>query len=90
MIVELGLFSLVLALLLAVAQSFFGIVGPMRGNRRWMAAARPAVAGQWVFVTLSFAALSWAFYQNDFSVLYVANNSNSELPPLYMFAAVWV
>ena len=89
MIVELGLFSLVLALLLAVAQSFFGIVGPMRGNRRWMAAARPAVAGQWVFVTLSFAALSWAFYQNDFSVLYVANNSNSELPTFYRFTAVW-
>ena len=89
MIVELGLFSLVLALLLAVAQSFFGIVGPMRGNRRWMAATRPAVAGQWVFVTLSFAALSWAFYQNDFSVLYVANNSNSELPTFYRFTAVW-
>jgi cytochrome c-type biogenesis protein CcmF len=89
MIVELGLFSLVLALLLAVAQSFFGIVGPMRGNRRWIAAARPAVAGQWVFVTLSFAALSWAFYKNDFSVLYVANNSNSELPTFYRFTAVW-
>ena len=89
MIVELGLFSLVLALLLAVAQSVFGIVGPMIRSRRWMAAARPAVAGQWVFVALSFAALSWAFYQNDFSVLYVANNSNSELPTFYRFTAVW-
>ncbi|MFO1407438.1 MAG: heme lyase CcmF/NrfE family subunit [Steroidobacteraceae bacterium] len=89
MIVELGLFSLVLALLLAIAQSVFGIVGPMTGNRRWIAATRPAVAGQWVFVTMSFAVLSWAFYKNDFSVLYVANNSNSELPTFYRFTAVW-
>ena len=50
---------------------------------------RPAVAGQWVFVALAFGVLCYAFYNNDFSVLYVANNSNSELPTFYRFAAVW-
>jgi cytochrome c-type biogenesis protein CcmF len=89
MIVELGLFALVMALLLAVAQAWFGLAGAHVGNRRWMEAARPAVTGQWVFVALSFAALCWAFYKNDFSVQYVANNSNSELPTFYRFAAVW-
>jgi cytochrome c-type biogenesis protein CcmF len=89
MVVELGLFALVLALLLSCAQFFFGIAGPHYGNRRWMAAARPAVIGQFVFVALSFAVLSWAFYKNDFSVLYVANNSNSALPTFYRFSAVW-
>jgi cytochrome c-type biogenesis protein CcmF len=89
MVVELGLFALVLALLLSCAQFFFGIAGPHYGNRRWMAAARPAVVGQFVFVALSFAVLSWAFYKNDFSVLYVANNSNSALPTFYRFSAVW-
>jgi cytochrome c-type biogenesis protein CcmF len=87
--IELGLFALVIALLLTTAQAFLGLAGAHFGNRRWMAAARPAVTGQWVFVAASFAVLSWAFYKNDFSVLYVASNSNSELPTFYRFAAVW-
>jgi cytochrome c-type biogenesis protein CcmF len=89
MVIELGLFALILALLLSCAQAFFGLVGPAVGNRRWMAAVRPAVAGQFVFVALSFAVLAYAFYVHDFSVLYVANNSNSALPALYRFSAVW-
>ncbi len=89
MVIELGLFALVIALLLTTAQAFLGLAGAHFGNRRWMAAARPAVTGQWVFVAASFAVLSWAFYKNDFSVLYVASNSNSELPTFYRFAAVW-
>jgi cytochrome c-type biogenesis protein CcmF len=89
MVVELGLFALVLALLLSTAQAFFGLAGPHVRNRRWMDAVRPAAAGQWVFVALSFAVLAWAFYVNDFSVLYVANNSNSALPTMYRLTAVW-
>ena len=89
MVVELGLFALVLALLLSAAQAFFGLAGPALGKRRWMDAVRPAAAGQWVFVALAFGVLAWAFHQNDFSVLYVANNSNSALPAFYRFTAVW-
>src|SRR5512137_2778456 len=89
MVVELGLFALIIGVLLATAQAFCGLAGAHFGNRRWMSAARPAVTGQWIFVLLSFLVLSWAFYKNDFSVLYVANNSNSELPTFYRFTAVW-
>ncbi|MGB5102448.1 MAG: heme lyase CcmF/NrfE family subunit [Steroidobacteraceae bacterium] len=89
MVIELGLFALIVSVLLATAQAWFGLAGAHFGNRRWMAAARPAVTGQWVFVALSFAVLSWAFYKNDFSVLYVASNSNSALPTFYRFTAVW-
>jgi cytochrome c-type biogenesis protein CcmF len=89
MVIELGLFALIVSCLLATAQAFFGLAGAHYGNRRWMAAARPALTGQWVFIALSFAVLSWAFYMNDFSVLYVASNSNSALPTFYRFTAVW-
>jgi cytochrome c-type biogenesis protein CcmF len=89
MVIELGLFALIVSCLLATAQAFFGLAGAQFGNRRWMAATRQAATGQWVFILLSFLVLSWAFYKNDFSVLYVANNSNSELPTFYRFAAVW-
>ena len=89
MVIELGLFALIISCLLAAAQAFFGLAGAHFGNRRWMSATRPAVAGQWVFILLSFVVLAWAFYKNDFSVLYVASNSNSQLPTFYRIAAVW-
>ena len=89
MVIELGLFALIISCLLATAQAFFGLAGAHFGNRRWMAAARPAVTGQWVFILLSFLVLAWAFYKNDFSVLYVASNSNSQLPTFYRISAVW-
>jgi len=89
MIVELGHFALVLGMLLCLPQALFGLAGGATRRGPWMAAAKSAVTGQFVFVALSFACLAWAFYQNDFSVLYVASNSNSELPTFYRFAAVW-
>ncbi len=89
MIPELGHFALILALLLSIAQSVFGLGGAARGNAAWLAAASSAVVGQFVFVTLAFAALTWAFVQRDFSVLYVATNSHSELPLFFRVSAVW-
>ena len=90
MIPELGHFALILALLLAIAQAVFGL-GGRRAPRMpaWMAAGRSAVVGQFVFVALAFGALAWAFIERDFSVLYVASNSHSELPLFYRVAAVW-
>jgi cytochrome c-type biogenesis protein CcmF len=86
---ELGHFALILALLLSVAQAVFGLAGGARSNTAWMAASRSAVVGQFVFTALAFGTLAWAFIQRDFSVLYVATNSHSELPLFYRVAAVW-
>jgi len=89
MIPELGQFSLILALLLSVAQAFFGLTGAWRSDAGWMTVVRPAVAGQFVFVVLAFGALVYAFVTNDFSVAYVAQNSNSQLPLFFKVAALW-
>jgi cytochrome c-type biogenesis protein CcmF len=89
MIPELGHFALVLALVLAAAQTLFGIVGAARGDLRWQAAVRPAVAGQFVLLSLAIAALVHAFVSFDFSVVYVASNANSALPTFYRVAALW-
>ena len=89
MLPELGHFALVLALLLAGLQAFFGILGPALGRDRWVAAATSAVAGQFVMVATAVGILVYAFVTYDFSVLYVAENSNSALPLMYRIAALW-
>jgi cytochrome c-type biogenesis protein CcmF len=86
---ELGIFSLILAFLLSLSQAFFGLVGAWRGKPVWMGVARPAVSGQFVFVVVAFACLVYSFVNNDFSVMYVARNSNSQLPLFYKVAALW-
>jgi cytochrome c-type biogenesis protein CcmF len=86
---ELGQFALILALLLAGVQAFFGIAGPMFGRDRWIAAVTPAVAGQAVMVATAVGCLIAAFVGNDFSVSYVAANSNTALPLFYRVTALW-
>jgi cytochrome c-type biogenesis protein CcmF len=86
---ELGVFALILAFCLSLSQAFFGLTGAWRAKPVWMSVARPAVTGQFVFVVVAFACLVYSFVNYDFSVLYVARNSNSHLPLFYRVAAVW-
>jgi len=89
MLPELGQFALILALMLSAVQFVLPILGAHTGNRALMAVARPAAAGQFVFVVFAFGILTWAFMSQDFSVAYVAQNSNLLLPWYYRFSAVW-
>ncbi len=89
MIPEIGHFALTLALFLALVQGVLPILGAARGDAVLMGMARPVALGQFVFVALAFGCLTQAFLSNDFSVLYVAEHSNSQLPIQYRFAAVW-
>jgi cytochrome c-type biogenesis protein CcmF len=86
---ELGHFALILALLLAALQAFFGLAGPSLGRPRWMAAVTPAVAGQAVMVATAVGCLIASFVGDDFSVAYVAENSNTALPMFYRVTALW-
>ncbi|HYS14454.1 MAG TPA: heme lyase CcmF/NrfE family subunit, partial [Burkholderiaceae bacterium] len=89
MIPELGHFALILALLVALAQGVFPLIGSHRRIGAWMALARPAAMGQAFFVAFAFVCLIHSFVTSDFSVLNVAQNSNSLLPMQYKVAASW-
>ena len=89
MIAELGHFSLILALIAALIQGFLPLAGTALGVRSWVNVARPAVFANAVFCTFAFCCLAWCFYTSDFSVMNVANNSNSMLPWFYRLSATW-
>ncbi len=89
MIPEFGQYALILALCVAVIQAVLPLVGAHQGRREWLILARPAAQTVFILLGIAFISLSWSFYTNDFSVLYVAQNSNSQLPVMYRFSAVW-
>ena len=89
MIAELGHFSLIIALLMALVQGVLPLAGAHTGRSAWTALARPAARGQFLFVLLAYACLTQVFIANDFSVLLAARHSNSSLPLVYRITAVW-
>ncbi len=89
MLPELGHFALILAMLLAFLQAVFGIAGPALNRDRWVAATVPVVAGQFVMMATAVGCLIASFVNFDFSVRYVAENSNSALPLFYRVTALW-
>jgi cytochrome c-type biogenesis protein CcmF len=89
MIPEIGHFALILALSLAVCQGVLPLIGAHKNNAALMSVASSATYGQLLFVAISFACLTIAFVNSDFSVLYVANHSQLALPTLYKVSAVW-
>ena len=89
MLPELGQVALILALLVAVLQAVLPLAGAQRGKSAWMGVARPAAYVQLMLVLGAFAILTAAFVTQDFSVKYVAENSNSLLPLVYRYTAVW-
>lgn len=89
MIPELGYFALIMALCFSVLQAIFPMAGAQTGRIEWMKSAYALTLGQFLFVLMAFVCLAWSFMINDFSVRYVAANSNSLLPAIYRFCAVW-
>ncbi|KJG03700.1 heme lyase CcmF/NrfE family subunit [Photobacterium angustum] len=89
MIPEIGHFALITALALSVLASIYPLYGAAVGNQAMMRMARPLAYGVFAFLSLSFVILCWSFYNNDFTVAYVASNSTSLLPWYYRITAVW-
>ena len=89
MIPEIGHVALILALAMALVQAFFPVVGAHRGIQSWVALARPVAQAQLLFLLVAYGCLTYAFLVSDFSVRYVATNSNTELPVMYRISGVW-
>ncbi|MDG2943193.1 heme lyase CcmF/NrfE family subunit [Exercitatus varius] len=89
MIAELGNYALALSLAVSVFLAILPLWGAERGNVQFMALARPMTYGLFLSLSVAFGALFYAFAVNDFSVQYVVNNSNSNLPLQYRLSAVW-
>jgi len=89
MIPELGHYALILALCIALIQGVLPLVGAHYGRREFLFLARPAAQTTFMLLAIAFVSLAWSFYVNDFSVLYVAEHSNSQLPVIYRLGAVW-
>ena len=89
MIPEAGQIALIIALCLSVLLGTVPMVGAWRGQRWAMNLAPSLAAGVFVFLSIAFACLTIVFLQDDFSVKVVASNSNSLLPQMYKFSAVW-
>jgi cytochrome c-type biogenesis protein CcmF len=89
MIIELGHFALILAVVVALFQTVVPMLGAFTREARLMETARPAAVAQLVLLLVSFAALTHAYIVSDFSVATVAANSHSTKPLIYRISGVW-
>ena len=89
MIPELGLLTLIIAFCTAVVLGVVPLYGSIRRHTICIAVAKPAAWVQLVFIAIAYGCLTYAFLNNDFTVSYVAQNSNSKLPLLYKISGVW-
>jgi cytochrome c-type biogenesis protein CcmF len=89
MIPEIGHMALILALCMALVQATLPVIGAHKGVAPWIAVAKPAARAQLLFMAIAFGCLTWAFLVHDFSVQYVAANSNTALPTIYLISGVW-
>ncbi len=89
MIPELGLYCLILAFCLSVAQGTLPMAGSYINSTRWLRLAVPLSLISCLLIAASFAVLVYCFVTDDFSVQYVATNSNTQLPMQYKVSATW-
>ncbi|AJQ96721.1 heme lyase CcmF/NrfE family subunit [Gynuella sunshinyii] len=89
MIPEFGLFCLILALGLSFLLSTIPAWGYFKNNVWMMMSSRMLATGVFVMLAFAFGLLAYAMATDDFSVSYVASNSNSALPIYYKISAIW-
>ena len=89
MIPELGQYALILAFCMSLLLAIVPMVGASNNNALLMSYARPLAVGKFFFLAVSILCLGYSFVVDDFSVVYVASNSNTALPWFYKVSAIW-
>ncbi|MBO1254160.1 heme lyase CcmF/NrfE family subunit [Alteromonas sp. 5E99-2] len=89
MIAEIGNISLTFALLVSILLAIYPMWGAKTNNAQLMMMAKPLAVGLFTFTLISYCCLTYSFITDDFSLAYVAQNSNSSLPLPYKITGVW-
>ncbi|WP_367110521.1 heme lyase CcmF/NrfE family subunit [uncultured Psychrobacter sp.] len=89
LITELGYLALLAAFILAILQVVLPTVGVMHNRVAWQRLAPSLAWAQFIAMIISFGSLMAGFYYNDFSLVYVAQHSNTLLPWYYKLSATW-
>jgi len=89
MIPELGHFALIIGFAFALCLSIVPLIGVAQNNQQLINSAKPLSFGLFLFIGISIFLLAYSFTQDDFSVKYIANHSNSLLPYYFKISAVW-
>ena len=89
MTVDFGYGMTLVALVLAIYGAAAAAVGARAGRPALVESAQHAALGIFVLITACFALLTYAFLTFDFSVRYVATNTNLGTPFYYRITGVW-
>lgn len=89
MIAELGNFALIIALMAALWQAVFPLIGAVREDHNLAAGSTHSAIAQLLLIVLAFGCLTIVYAQSDFSVLNVVQNSHSAKPFIYKLTGVW-
>lgn len=89
MIAEIGLLSLILALVASVMLAIIPLAGLQLQRTDWVSSAKTYVGLQFFFVAVAYICLTLCFLTDDFTVVYVISNSSLLLPWFYKLCAVW-
>jgi cytochrome c-type biogenesis protein CcmF len=89
MTADVGFGMTVVALVLAAYGGVAAALGARTGRAALIESAQHAALGVFTLVTACFALLTYAFLTFDFSIRYVASNTNLGTPFYYRITAVW-
>ena len=89
MIAELGYAATVVGFVLALYGAMAAVIGVRTGRADWLRTGERAAVGIWILITACIALMLYAFLTFDFSVRYVAMNTNRGTPFYYRITALW-